>query len=141
VNFWDSSALVPLLVEESRSEAMRRCLAEEGEILVWWGTPVECASAIMRAAHAARIPAGSWDGALARLDALARQWEEVTPSEEVRAVARRLLCLHEGLRSQDAFQLAAALVAAERTPAELGFVTADQRLAHAARREGFRLVS
>jgi predicted nucleic acid-binding protein len=41
------------------------------------------------------------------------------------------------LRAADALQLAAAVVAAEGIPASLSIVTLDERLAAAARREGF----
>jgi hypothetical protein len=39
----------------------------------------------------------------------------------------------------DALQLAAVFVAAERRPSSLELVTLDERLAAAARKEGFRL--
>lgn len=41
------------------------------------------------------------------------------------------------LRAADAFQLAATLVASEYRPANLAFLSLDQRLSAAARREGF----
>jgi hypothetical protein len=51
----------------------------------------------------------------------------------------RFLRVHP-LRAADALQLAAAFMAAERRPASLQVVTLDERLADAARREGFALV-
>jgi predicted nucleic acid-binding protein len=44
------------------------------------------------------------------------------------------------LRTADALQLAAAFVAAEQRPSSLEVVTLDDRLAAAARKEGFQLV-
>jgi uncharacterized protein len=44
------------------------------------------------------------------------------------------------LRAADALQLAAAVVAAERDPPSLEFVSLDDRLLEAASREGFRTV-
>jgi predicted nucleic acid-binding protein len=44
------------------------------------------------------------------------------------------------LRDADALQLAAAFVAAERRPSSLEVVTLDERLAGAARKEGFVLI-
>jgi len=75
-------------------------------------------------------------GALERLDLLAEGWNEVQPVVAVRSAARRLLWVHP-LRAADAHQLAAAVVAAEAQPASLEIVTLDERLAVAARREGF----
>jgi uncharacterized protein len=51
----------------------------------------------------------------------------------------RFLRVHP-LRTSDALQLAAAFVAAERRPSSLEVVTLDDRLAAAARKEGFLLV-
>jgi hypothetical protein len=45
VSFWDSSALLPLWVEERRSESLRQLAQEGSEWVVWWGTRVECTSA------------------------------------------------------------------------------------------------
>jgi predicted nucleic acid-binding protein len=50
----------------------------------------------------------------------------------------RFLRVHP-LRAADALQLAAAFVAADRRPSSLEVVTVDQRLAAAARKEGFAL--
>jgi predicted nucleic acid-binding protein len=74
--------------------------------------------------------------ALGRLDSLAEAWHEVQPVAAVRGTARRLLRVHP-LRAADALQLAAAVVAGEGLPASLPLVTLDERLAAAARREGF----
>ena len=71
-----------------------------------------------------------------RLDALAPSWMQIDPSDEIRESARRLLRVHP-LRAADALQLAAALVAAERRPSTLAFVTCDGRLHDAAAKEGF----
>jgi hypothetical protein len=48
VRFWDSSALVPLLVAEDTSEALQAFFQDRQEIAAWWGTEVECASAVAR---------------------------------------------------------------------------------------------
>ena len=53
--------------------------------------------------------------------------------------ARRLVRVHD-LRAADAFQLAAARVAADGQPGTLPLVTLDERLALAASREGFRVL-
>ena len=41
MRFWDSSALVPLLVEEPETRRMERFLAEDITLLVWYGTMAE----------------------------------------------------------------------------------------------------
>jgi uncharacterized protein len=52
------------------------------------------------------------------------------------STAVRFLRVHP-VRAADALQLAAAFVAAERRPASLEVITFDDRLAVAARKEGF----
>ena len=74
-----------------------------------------------------------------RLKQLADGWHEVEPSDILPESATRFLCVHP-LRAADALQLAAAFMAAERRPASLQVVTLDERLADAARKEGFALV-
>jgi len=110
------------------------------EIVVWWATPVECASAIARLARDGDLAESAASAAFRRLDALAPSWAEILPSEALRELARRLLRVHP-LRAADALQLAAATLAAERRPPTLELVTLDERLAAAAEREGFRVIA
>ena len=77
--------------------------------------------------------------ALQRLQQLSAGWHEIDPSDEIRETAARFLRVHP-LRNADALQLAAAFAAAERRPASLEIVTLDDRLANAARKEGFALL-
>ena len=74
-----------------------------------------------------------------RLKRLAEGWHEVDPSDGIREAAVRFLRVHT-LRAADALQLAAAFVAAERRPSSLEVITLDERLAGAARKEGFVLI-
>jgi predicted nucleic acid-binding protein len=138
MRFWDASAIVPLLLEEATSAALRRRLADDRAVVVWWGTWVECTAALVRARRYERISESDLDQLVARLGGLANQWQEVQPGEEVRSRARRLLRTHEGLRAAEAFQLAAALAACEDEVESLDVLCADGRLRDAARREGFR---
>ena len=48
MRYWDSSALVPLLLQEDRSGQVQDLLQEDPVILTWWGSEVECASAVCR---------------------------------------------------------------------------------------------
>lgn len=137
--FWDSSALVPLLVEEPASEAVCDVLRADPEILVWWASPVECLSALSRREREGQIDTSAADQARQALRALSPAWHEIVASEELREHASRLLLRHP-LRSADALQLAAAMVWARGRPRAHGFCSLDCRLAEAARREGFHLL-
>ena len=136
MRYWDSSALLPLLVLESTTSAMQALAISDRELLTWWTTRVEAASALARLAREGGLDPATHQSTLARLARLAQGWAEVVPSEAVREQAARLLRLHP-LRAADALQLAAAVVASEHQPASLPFVTLDQQLAAAAQREGF----
>ena len=48
MRFWDSSALVPLCVDEPRTSRVRGLLDEDPGMVVWWGSIVECWSAPSR---------------------------------------------------------------------------------------------
>jgi predicted nucleic acid-binding protein len=140
MRFWDSSALVPLLIEEPESAEMIRLLKADDEIALWWGTPTECWSALARREREAGWPPATTEQALDNLQKLMTRAHEVLPTAAVRACSRRLLFTH-ALRAADALQLAAAVVLGAIEVAELEFVTLDDALAQAARREGFRVVT
>ena len=138
MRFWDTSALVPLLAEEPATAPAQRLYAEQPAI-VWWGTLVECASAIVRLEREGSLTAPQVIDAFGRLDDLQASWIEIEAGDEVREVARRLLRVHP-LSAADSLQLAAAWLGSERRPASLPLVTLDDRLRAASAREGFPLV-
>jgi predicted nucleic acid-binding protein len=139
VIFWDSSAIVSLLVAEPRSEEVREIVRADGHMIVWWGTVVECLSAIARNERDRVLTAAGGDQARRRLAVLRDDWDEVFPVEEVRDRAGSLLRRHE-VKAGDTFQLAAALTWATGRPRTHMFLTLDKGLATAARGEGFELV-
>jgi predicted nucleic acid-binding protein len=139
MRFWDSSALVPFLVHEPATDAVRTLRETDPLIAVAWTTLVECGSAVARAEHDGLLSVAQSTEAFARLDELAAHWREVETSNEVRDLARRFLRVHR-LRSADAIQLAAATLAAERRPPSLPLVTLDERLEAVALKEGFPVI-
>ena len=137
MRFWDSSALVPLLVKQAKTGAVTAVFREDLVQAVWWGSDVECTSAIARLERDGDFPTSKVaEAVFVRLKALRSSWQEVQPVVEVKETARRLLRVHP-IGAADALQLAAAFVLAERRPSTLDFVCLDDRLTRAARREGF----
>jgi uncharacterized protein len=139
VRFWDSSAIVPLTIVEPGWARVRKWFDSDSEIIVWTLTRVELLSAIARLRRedsrsapiltvARRNVMRAWDG-----------WSEITNVELVRRHAERLVESYP-LRSADALQLGAALIAAEGDPTNLELVTLDRNLADAAEREGFAVL-
>ncbi len=136
MRFWDSSALLPLALHEPASAEMERLLRADPDLVLWWASPVECASALARSARQGRLSPAAEGAARAVVERLKASAFEVRPLEEVRARAGRLLALHP-LRAADALQLAAALVWCRERTADAPFVCLDDRLRLAASREGF----
>jgi predicted nucleic acid-binding protein len=136
VNYWDTSAIVSLLVRESNTAQRESQLRKINGMVTWWGTRIECVSALHRRERENALSPQALQAALRRLEALDRQWVVVTPSQLIQLRAERLLRLHP-LRAADALQLAAALLACQEEPQGWTFHTADSRLGNAAKVEGF----
>ncbi len=139
MRFWDSSALVALVVEQTSTPRIRSLLADDADLAVWALSEVEICSAIERLRR---------EGTLAPEHALACRtkaeilWDQLRVVDLLDAVKRRalrVLATH-ALRAADALQLGAALLVADDDPRTLEIVTLDDRLAEAARREGFRVL-
>jgi hypothetical protein len=139
MKFWDSSALIPLIVEEQRSRACRALRRASPDVAVWMLTRTELCSAIHRLARDGLLRPPEVDAALRRIVLLSERWTEIEAFSSVRDRAERALAAHP-LRAADALQLGAALVLVSERPRGRGFVTADERLAVAARAEGFDVV-
>ena len=139
MRFWDTSAIVPLLLEQQASATVRGFLDEDRAMAAWWGTPIECASAAARLRRAGSLSVTDEQEVLRLLGTLRTSWLEVLPSDEVRDEAMRLLRVH-ALKAADALQLAAAAVLAGGGRSEVALVTFDERLALAARLEGFEVL-
>lgn len=136
--FWDSSGVVPLLVPEAPSAGLAALVAEDREMTIWWATPLECQSALYRRHREAPLDAKVMATATERLRAIVEHADSVSPTDEVRRRAARLVAVHP-LRAADALQLAAALIWCEEQPHGEAFVCLDTRLREAAQKEGFDL--
>lgn len=139
MRFWDTSAIVPLAVEQPPTARLRALARHDPGLAVWWGTPVECTSAIARLEREGVLDERAAARAVQSIARMSREWLEVDPTDAVRSHATRVLRAHL-LRAADALQLGAALVIADGRPSEVPFVTLDERLAAAARREGFAVI-
>jgi len=137
--FWDSSAVVRLCAIESRSEAIEKILKNDERMVVWWGTRLECLSALSRRMREGVLNRREAENFEKILTLLSSAWIEVQPKDSVRDRARRILTVHP-LRAADALQLGAALIFSRESPIGMGFVTLDDRLRECAGREGFTVL-
>ena len=139
MRFWDASAVVSLCVEEESSRAMRDLVATDPDLAVWWGTPVEAASALARLRRMGGIGITEENAARAVVVEYRYRWTEMLPTSMLREMAMRLLSVHD-LRAADSLQLAAAVAWAGETRQTRQFVCLDGRLSEAAQLEGFNVL-
>ncbi len=138
MKFWDASAVVAMLAGEPPAENLLELFESDPDVVAWWGTSVECASAFSRLEREGALDADATNELFGDIGHLAGTWFEVQPTNALRATATRLLRVH-GLRAADSLQLAAAMTVASGDPRTVDLVSLDQRLNEAARREGFRV--
>ena len=136
--FWDASAVVPLCVDEEHSAAMRAALRDDPAMVVWWGTLLECRSALARLLRGDILDVEQEESARQPLRLLAESWTEILPGTQLRQQAIRSLSVHD-LRAADSLQLAAALVWSGNDPVDHYLVCLDNRLRSAGRKEGFSI--
>jgi predicted nucleic acid-binding protein len=139
VRFWDSSALVAALANEPASPQVAPLMRSDPAVVVWWASPVECASALARRHREGRLSARQLQVFLRSVREAGEDWQVVVPGAAIRDAAIRLLLVHR-MRAGDGLQLAAALAWADGRPSGRHFVTLDDCLAAAARLEGFTVL-
>jgi hypothetical protein len=139
MRFWDSSALIPLFVREAHSPSLEALAGDDPDMMVWWASPVECASAVHRLRREGVFTPAEAAQVLAGLASALDAANVVQPGDELSSKALRLLGVHP-LRAADALQLAAALLWAREIPGGRDFVCLDERLRTAAILEGFHVL-
>jgi predicted nucleic acid-binding protein len=138
MRFWDSSAIVPLVVNEASSPLLQDLYHSDTSVLVWAFTSTEVISALCRRLREGALDLSQLQASEERLRKLQEDWTETQDLDPVRQRAERLLHVHP-LTAADSLQLAAALVATEERPQRFPFVTLEGRLGESAAREGFRI--
>lgn len=139
MKFWDSSALVPLVVQQPASAQAEAWIADDPDVVTWTLAPVEIVSALRRLVREDGLEERAAVEAEAVAVEIARHTHVVSDIERAKTTAARLLRVH-ALRTADALQLAAALLWADGSPRGRVLYSFDRRLALAAEREGFRVL-
>lgn len=139
MKFWDSSAIVPLLVQESKSTLIRSLGGEDTSFVLWWGTTVEISSALARCVREGSLRLLQAKTALSSFSLFAAAAVIIEPSQAILDRAKELVFAH-ALRAGDAMQLAAALEAVKGKPQGFPLVTLDDRMRLAAEQEGFKVL-
>lgn len=139
MNFWDTSGIVALVVDEPHQPFARSTLENDDRMAVWWGASVEYVSAVSRRMREGTLTTDQIDQLVHYLEELSRGWYEIQPDSKIRKTAQTLVRRYP-LRAADGLQLAAALAIAESNPGSIGFVSFDRRLKNAAVQEGFAVL-
>ena len=139
MKFWDTSAIIPLCIDEEQTQTVRDIAKKDGALVVWWGSIVESYSAFARLRRDRALSPEGEAKTLAVLSELSGAWTEIEPSDDIREITRRLLQNYP-LRTADSLQLAAAIVWSDKKPKGHHFVCLDARLREAAAKEGFTIL-
>ncbi|MBA2609009.1 MAG: type II toxin-antitoxin system VapC family toxin [Actinobacteria bacterium] len=131
--YFDTSAIVPLLVMEPGSDAARRLFDSVDIVTSSRLLYAEARAALAAARRAARLDLAGLRDAVAGLEDLYASMERIEPSERIVRRAGDLAELHR-LRGYDAVHLASAEAIAED---ELVLVAGDHDLIRAAAALGF----
>ena len=137
IAFWDTSAILPLCCSQIFTTQSKKWLRKYPKIVIWWGTSVELGSGLARLKRDGHLTEKEKIKALRLWEKLRKTTRIVSPVERVVELANDLP-ENYGLRALDSFQLAAALVWCQEKPRRRPFVTADECLAKAAEKAGFR---
>jgi hypothetical protein len=127
------------MIPERRTAVVEELLVGDRELIVWWGTPVECQSAVYRQQRSGLLPTVAVQQALIRMRYLLEDADRVPPVDQILERAGQVLTRHS-LRAADAFQLGAALTWCKGAAGGRVFVCLDDRLREAAQREGFTVL-
>ena len=137
IAYFDTSAIVPLLLDEPLSDLAYRLWRRASWIATARISYVEARSGLARACRMGRISPGELKEAVEGLEVLNRQFHhvEITPDLVTRAAD---LAEEMALRAYDAIQLAAAL---SLDIDDVVVVTGDRQLAAAAQTLGLASIS
>lgn len=141
--FLDSTAFAKLFVQEAGTDAIIQLMesTEDNRKLLSAGTPLEVYAALKRRERAGGISHADSEAArnILRVEAARMVQQPLNPA--VLEAGRQLLDRHE-LRSADALQLGAAVVAREMFQGmEIVFISSDPRLLDAAKAEHFETLN
>ncbi len=141
IAFWDSSAIIPLIIKEDRTDQSIALFKKTKKMLVWEFTQTECFSAICKKEKNGDLSDLFLKEALHSMLQLSGLWNEISPlSALTKSLAKRIISAY-GLKTLDSLQLATALVACQEDTKRLTFITYDKGLAKAALKEGFYVIS
>jgi predicted nucleic acid-binding protein len=131
--------VIPLIFDEPTSPVLNELLMQDTDMVVWWGTWIECSVTVSRLGREEQLDENGQEETRAALDDLAADWLEIEPTDELRLLTM-LVSRDHPLKAADALQLAAALRWCEGNTDGAVFVCLDNRLRRAVEDEGFNVL-
>lgn len=135
IAYFDTSAIVPLVIDEASTETCNRLWTESTRVVSVRLIYPEGRAALARAERMRRLTRSQLNAAVLELDSLIEEVDVIELSPDIARSAGELAQQH-GLRGYDAVHLAAALAVADD---DLVLVTGDIELAAAAQAAGIAL--
>jgi uncharacterized protein len=132
IAYFDTSAIVPLLVDEATTETCNRLWNESTRVVSVRLIYPEARAALARAGRLGRLTRSQLNAAVLELDSLIEEVDVIELSPDIARSAGELAQQH-GFRGYDAVHLAAALAVADD---DLVLITGDLELATAAQAAG-----
>ena len=132
IAYFDTSALIPLLVEEPSTPSCQRLWNDASRVVATRLLHAEASAALANAQRMRRLTTRQLDAALASLEDIEAQLDVAEITDRLVRAAGMLARTH-GLRGYDAVHLAAGLALGGE---DVVFVTGDSTLAAAARTAG-----
>jgi hypothetical protein len=139
MKFWDSSAIIPLCIDQEKSGELKKLAKKDSGIVCWWGTWAECHSAFSRLYREKILNEKTLVYSQKILVRLREAWLQIEPSIEMMNTVKHVL-YSQPLKAADSLQLTAALVWCDHKPDDHEFVCLDSHLSKAARLESFTVV-
>ena len=81
MKFREAPTIVPLLLAETTTERLEALAHRDPDMLAWWGSAVECASALGRLERDGALDPKSVEPAFQGLRLIADAWHKVEPNE------------------------------------------------------------
>ena len=83
MRFWDSSAIVPLVIQEAATDPIRQLLSQDPQMATWALTATEIVSALWRRKRLGELTIEGVQQATWELDQLAQSWTRMIDLDRV----------------------------------------------------------
>ena len=138
MKFWDTSAIIPLFINEELTSTAKSYLEQDKQMMIWWGTSIEVYSTVSRLEREGVLSEQEQESVISCFRELEETSIEIHPQDSIKKTAKRLVRNH-AIKTLDALQLASCIFANNEFTVKM--VTFDERLRRIAQKEGISVLS